>query len=130
MLAYVFDLELMSLFFLQNPTYYGVEDVSPEGISIFLSMLVEETLLDLSVAGCIELGDENGIESTILGGIASYYYLSYKTAGILRTRLKPDYRAVGDASIGERPDGDFISMIRILAEVTEYNELPVRHNGK
>ncbi|KAJ3055806.1 hypothetical protein HDU99_007492, partial [Rhizoclosmatium hyalinum] len=39
-----------------------------------------------------------------------------------------DYKPIGDAEKGERPDGDFAHLLRILSDVPEFNELPVRHN--
>jgi hypothetical protein len=38
---------------LQNPAYYELEDATPEGVSAFLSQLVETALADLADAGCV-----------------------------------------------------------------------------
>jgi len=56
------------------------------------------------------------------------YYLSYKTVGHLNEVLVRDYKPFGDIKEGGQLDGDFSSMLRILADATEYDELPVRHN--
>ncbi|KAJ1555242.1 hypothetical protein HK405_002907, partial [Cladochytrium tenue] len=111
-----------------NPTYYGVEDVTPEGINLFLSRLVDKTLDELAEASCLEIVGEMDIRPSSSGMLASMYYLSYKTIGLLRRRLSADYRDHGDAEKGERPDGDLAHLLRILADVPEYDEIPVRHN--
>ncbi|KAI9348199.1 Sec63 Brl domain-containing protein [Obelidium mucronatum] len=111
-----------------NPTYYGVVDTTPDGINLFLSNLIETTFTDLSNAFCIEIDQGFYVKPTVYGKIASYYYLSYKTVGLVMRRLTKDYKPVGDVEKGERPDGDFAHMLRILSDVPEFNELPVRHN--
>ncbi|KAI9341779.1 Sec63 Brl domain-containing protein [Zopfochytrium polystomum] len=111
-----------------NPTYYGVEDISPEGINLFMSQLVDKTVEDLVNASCAEVTGEFFIEPTVFGKLASFYYLTHRTVGLLVRRLTEGYRPVGDSEKGERPDGDFAHLLRILADVPEYEEIPVRHN--
>lgn len=115
-------------FFLENPTYYGVEDISPEGINMYLSELIENTIRDLVDASCVEMSQNFLVRPSAFGRIASYYYISYKTICTIMNRISKDYKFVGDESRGERSDGDFAHLLRILADVPEYNELPVRHN--
>eukprot|EP01027_Heterolobosea_sp_BB2_P026939 GEZU01042062.1.p1 GENE.GEZU01042062.1~~GEZU01042062.1.p1 ORF type:complete len:2174 (-),score=564.16 GEZU01042062.1:67-6525(-) len=111
----------------QNPSYYGVEDGSYEGLTRYLSNLVERVISDLSDAGCITLrevvsdGDGNGngdpsgvVTPTILGRIASYYYLSYVTARLFSNRLQSAL--------------DVPSLLQLLCDAKEFEELPVRHN--
>lgn len=38
---------------LQNPAYYDLEDASPEGLSEFMSGLVEDALQALADSGCV-----------------------------------------------------------------------------
>jgi hypothetical protein len=38
---------------LQNPAYYDLEDPSPEGLSEFMSNLVEDALQELADSGCV-----------------------------------------------------------------------------
>lgn len=38
---------------LQNPAYYDLEDASPEGLSEFMSSLVEDALQALADSGCV-----------------------------------------------------------------------------
>jgi hypothetical protein len=38
---------------LQNPAYYDLEDASPEGLSAFMSDMVENALSALQDSGCV-----------------------------------------------------------------------------
>ncbi|KAJ3352530.1 activating signal cointegrator 1 complex subunit [Entophlyctis luteolus] len=110
-----------------NPTYYGVQNTSPDGISAFLSSVIETTFQDLANAACIEITQDFFVAPKVYGRIASYYYLSYKTVGLFKRRLSGDYKSKGDPEKGERPDGDFARLLRVLADAPEYDELPLRH---
>ncbi|KAL7747290.1 putative steryl acetyl hydrolase mug81 [Sorochytrium milnesiophthora] len=97
-----------------NPTYYGAVDDSAESINTFLSMSIERTLGALSLAGCVEVYEEFGLEATALGKLASYYYLSYKTMQLFQQQVKTN--------------STFDDVLTVLCNATEYEELPVRHN--
>ena len=80
---------------LANPSYYGLLDVSHEGLSTHLSELVETTLKDLAEAKLIELDEEDDTVSPLNAAmIAAYYNISYITIQTFllsltsRTRLK------------------------------------------
>ncbi|VEU23061.1 DEKNAAC104164 [Brettanomyces naardenensis] len=95
-----------------NPTYYGVEDVTPEGISKYLSGLIDGVINDLKESKClISSGDR--MQPTPFLQISSYYYLSHKT---MRTLLKQ-----------VKSSATFRECLRWLAEASEYDELPTRH---
>eukprot|EP00842_Homolaphlyctis_polyrhiza_P002554 jgi/Hompol1/329/HPOL_001394-RA len=111
-----------------NPTYYGSEDSSDYATNIYLSNLIEDTFEALSKADCITIHDDFDVRPTSFGSIASFYYLRYKTIGIIKSRLVRNYIAVGDESLGQYPDGNFSSLLRLLTDVAEYEEFPVRHN--
>ncbi|KAI8920167.1 Sec63 Brl domain-containing protein [Powellomyces hirtus] len=114
-----------------NPTFYGVEDPSPEGVSTYMSNIVEDTLHALHDASCVHIDGEVNVEPTTYGKIASYYYLHYSTIRTLTSRLGPGYRAPTGMSADGRKDADhadFPELLRILCDVSEYDELPVRHN--
>jgi activating signal cointegrator complex subunit 3 len=49
-----------------------------------------------------------------MGRIASYYYLHFKTVKLLADRIGPD--------------NNIESVLHILSETSEYDDLPVRHN--
>ncbi|KAJ3077291.1 activating signal cointegrator 1 complex subunit [Podochytrium sp. JEL0797] len=111
-----------------NPSYYGVEETTPEGINVYLSKMIETTFNQLSDAFCTEIDQGFFVKPTVYGKIASYYYLSYRTVGLIMRRLTKDYSPVGNTDKGERPDGDFCHMLRILSDVPEFDQLPVRHD--
>lgn len=98
----------------QNPTYYGLEDTSDEGICQHLSELIENCLKELEISGCVEIIDGFDVAPTVFGKIASYYYLSHRTMRLFEERIKPD-------STTEQ-------IIQLLTDGAEYDQLPVRHN--
>jgi activating signal cointegrator complex subunit 3 len=98
-----------------NPTYYHLDDLSHEGINRHLSNLVDNTLADLEEAQCIEIEDTTGdIEPLTLGRIASYYYLDYSTVMMFANSITDEMTI---------PD-----VLSVLADATEFDEVPVRHN--
>jgi len=112
-----------------NPTYYGLEDSSPDALNEYLSYLVEKTLHDLYMNSCLTYSGEIGVKPTVYGHIASFYYLSYKTIHYYKNILTEDYNPQGDPSNEHQfPDGDFPRLLYLLCDATEYREHPVRHN--
>jgi activating signal cointegrator complex subunit 3 len=100
---------------MQNPSYYGLDSVEQEDVSEFLSGLIEDTLGDLEEAGCISIDSETeAIESLLLGHIASFYYLSYRTADLFGQRMQ-SLMSLQEA-------------FETLCDASEYDEMPVRHN--
>jgi len=98
-----------------NPTYYKLDDISPDQINLFLSRLVQQAVNDLSLSYCIEVSDdEYSVLATTLGRISSYYYLNHLTVRMLRSRLTPSNTV---------PE-----IIAMLSDAHEFSELPVRHN--
>src|SRR6185312_4257373 len=83
-------------------------------ISTCLSQLIENTINDLANAGCVEVIDDLELATTSYGLFASYYYLSHKTVGRFKERLKRD--------LGIK------ELLVLLCDAEEYSELPVRHN--
>ncbi|CAN1151841.1 DExH-box ATP-dependent RNA helicase DExH14 [Linum perenne] len=96
-----------------NPAYYGLESPEAEMLSSYLSRLVQNTFEDLEDGGCIKM-DEDSVESTMLGMIASQYYLSYMTVSMFGSNIGPDT--------------SLEVFLHILSGASEYDELPVRHN--
>ncbi|XP_059472919.1 activating signal cointegrator 1 complex subunit 3 [Neocloeon triangulifer] len=100
---------------LKNPTYYGLVSLEAHDINMFLSSLVEKTVIELSNAGCVMIAEDGrGIMATSLGRISSFYYISYKTIALFDEKLHPDCTPY--------------EIIQLLSNATEYDELPVRHN--
>ena len=80
---------------LANPNFYGLSDVSHDGLSAFLSELVENTLKELSEAKIIDLDeDDDSISPLNAAMIAAYYNISFVTMQTFllslsaRTKLK------------------------------------------
>ncbi|KAH9778126.1 DExH-box ATP-dependent RNA helicase DExH14 [Citrus sinensis] len=96
-----------------NPAYYGLEDTEAEGLSSYLSRLVQNTFEDLEDSGCVKM-TEDSVEPTMLGTIASQYYLSYVTVSMFGSNIGPDT--------------SLEVFLHILSGASEYDELPVRHN--
>jgi antiviral helicase SLH1 len=97
----------------RNPSYYGLEDGTQNSINNYLSEIVTKSLDELQTSKCVEVA-KTKLFPTPLGKISSYYYLSHKTIRNFCTKI--------------RPSSDLHKLLRLLAEATEYDELPVRHN--
>ncbi|KAL5412123.1 hypothetical protein PMIN06_009629 [Paraphaeosphaeria minitans] len=106
----------------KNPSFYGLEISAEEHNTIaaqtmaneYMINLVETSLTELSESSCIDLHGTGDIDSTPLGKIMSYYYLSHKTIRYLVKHAKRD--------------ATFAEVLAWVSHATEYDELPVRHN--
>lgn len=96
-----------------NPAYYGLDNTEEEILSSYLSRLVQHTFEDLEDSGCIKINEES-VEPTMLGTIASQYYLSYMTVSMFGSNIGPDT--------------PLEAFLHILSGACEFDELPVRHN--
>lgn len=92
-----------------------------------MSKLIRDVINDLIEATCVEEEGELNIVATDNGQITSLYYLSYKTMAILSQRISRNYKKY-EESDGNWIDSDFTRIMRLLCDVAEYDELPVRHN--
>ena len=106
----------------KNPSYYGLEISSAEHNTIaaqalandYMIEMVDKSLGELADSGCILLHSNGDVDSTPLGKIMSYYYLSHKT---IRHLLKHTKR-----------NASFEEVLAWMCGATEFDELPVRHN--
>eukprot|EP01060_Flectonema_neradi_P036238 TRINITY_DN6918_c0_g1_i2.p1 TRINITY_DN6918_c0_g1~~TRINITY_DN6918_c0_g1_i2.p1 ORF type:complete len:1934 (+),score=441.45 TRINITY_DN6918_c0_g1_i2:47-5803(+) len=105
----------------KNPTYYGVESADHEAVSRFLSGVVEKVLRDLYAAKCLdepdpedEDYDPDALIPSVLGRIASFYYLSHTTVGLFED--------------GIQDNSSLQDVLKLLTSANEFSELPVRHN--
>lgn len=96
-----------------NPTYYGIEDITPAGISRYLGGLIDDTIESLQESLCVKLGSKDQLLPTSFLQISSFYYLSHKS---IRTVLKHI-----------KIDSSFRDCLRMLCLATEYDELATRH---
>ncbi|OJJ46243.1 hypothetical protein ASPZODRAFT_16841 [Penicilliopsis zonata CBS 506.65] len=115
---------------LANPSFYGLSDVSHEGLSTFLSELVENTLKELSEAKIMDLDEEDDTIAPLNAAmIAAYYNISFITMQTFllsltaRTKLKGILEIVTSAT-----EFESIQMRRhedhILRRV--YDRIPVK----
>lgn len=106
----------------KNPSYYGLRISAEEHNTIaaqqlandFMIELVDKSLGELAESGCIALHSNGDVDSTPLGKIMSYYYLSHKTVRHLIKHAKRD--------------ASFEDVLSWMCGATEFDELPVRHN--
>lgn len=96
-----------------NPTYYGITDLSDAGISKYLSDLIDESIENLRESRCITYTGKDKLVPTPFLQVSSYYYLSHYT---IRTVL---------ASI--LSNSTFRDCLKLLCKATEYDELATRH---
>ncbi|KAI9721013.1 MAG: hypothetical protein M1812_002492 [Candelaria pacifica] len=106
----------------KNPSYYGLEISAEEHNTIaaqslandYMIEMVDKSLEELAESGCIKVHSNGDVDSTPMGKIMSYYYLSHKT---IRHLLKHAKR-----------DATFEEVLSWMCCATEFDELPVRHN--
>ena len=98
-----------------NPSFYGLSDVSHEGVSAYLSEQVETTLKDLSDAKIIELEeDEDSITPLNAAMIAAYYNISFITMQTLLLSLKRTTKLKG--------------ILEIVTAATEFEGIQIRRH--
>ncbi|KAF2725017.1 Sec63-domain-containing protein [Polychaeton citri CBS 116435] len=106
----------------KNPSYYGLEipaednntTAAQQAANDYMVELVDKSMAELAESGCLTLHNNGDVDSSALGKIMSYYYLSHQT---IRTLLKY-----------AKPDATFADVLEWMSRATEYDELPVRHN--
>jgi pre-mRNA-splicing helicase BRR2 len=100
---------------LANPSFYGLVDTSHEGLSAFLSDLVESTLKDLSEAKMIEMDEEDDTIAPLNPAvIAAYYDISFITMQTFLLSLNAKTRQKG--------------LLEIVASATEFEEIQIRRH--
>ncbi|KAI6238035.1 hypothetical protein M3Y99_00730500 [Aphelenchoides fujianensis] len=97
----------------QNPNYYSLQGVTHRHLSDALSELVENTLKDLENSNCISIRDEMYTTPLNLGIIAAYYYITYTTIELFSLSLRQSTRLAG--------------LLEIIANASEFNDIPIRH---
>ena len=99
----------------KNPTYYGLATSTNAAVlNDYLTNLINNVLTTLNESGCIKIHDNGDIESTSIGNLASFYYISHKTAKVFSTLIKPNLT--------------IYDLIPIISCAEEFADLPVRHN--
>lgn len=113
-LTYTLFYRLLNL----NPSFYGLEDVSPDGLSEYLSDLIDSTLKELADAKVIDRDEEDdSIEPLNNAFIATHYAVSFITMQIFVASLSAKTRSRG--------------ILDVVTAAAEYETLPVRtHEDK
>lgn len=96
----------------QNPTYYGLDDMTQTGVDTFLSNTITDVAKRLADAGCIEIVGDFELIPLIAARIASFYYLQPVTVRHYKDTLSSGC-GIDDT-------------LSILGNVPEYEELPAR----
>ena len=100
---------------LANPSYYGLIDVSHEGLSTHLSELVETTLKDLTEAKLIEMDEDDDTVAPLNAAmIAAYYNISYITIQTFLLSLNARTRLKG--------------ILEIVTSATEFESIQIRRH--
>ena len=106
----------------KNPSYYGLEISAEDHSTIaaqqlandYMIEMVNKSLDELAQSKCVEVFPNGDVDSTPMGKIMSYYYLSHKTIRHL----------IGQA----KNNATFLDVLSWMSRAVEYDELPVRHN--
>jgi pre-mRNA-splicing helicase BRR2 len=100
---------------LSNPSFYGLADTSHEGLSKFLSDLVESTLNELVEAKIIELDeDDDSISPLNPAMIAAYYDISFITMQTFLLSLNGRTKQKG--------------LLEIVTSATEFESIQIRRH--
>ncbi|KAL8747921.1 MAG: hypothetical protein Q9190_000245 [Brigantiaea leucoxantha] len=106
----------------KNPSFYGLDISSDEHDTVSAQQLasqhmiemVDKSLDELTQSDCIALHPNGDVDSTPLGKIMSYYYLSHQTIRQLVSHAKRD--------------ATFEDVLSWMCRAIEFDDLPVRHN--
>jgi len=100
---------------LANPSYYNLHDTSHEGLSAYLSEVVEQTLKELGEASLIEHDEEeDAITPLNPCMIAAYYNISFITMQTLMMSLN------GKTSLK--------GVLEIITAATEFEDIQIRRH--
>ncbi|CAG8027630.1 unnamed protein product [Penicillium salamii] len=100
---------------LANPSFYGLSDISHEGLSTFLSELVENTLKELSEAKIIDLDEEDDSVSPLNAAmIGAYYNISFITMQTFLLSLSARTKLKG--------------ILEIVTSATEFESVQIRRH--
>lgn len=106
----------------KNPSYYGLDISAEDHSSVaaqqlaneYMVEMVSKSLDELAASKCVEVFPNGDVDSTPMGKIMSYYYLSHKTIRHLVRHAKPN--------------ASLLDVLSWMSRAIEYDELPVRHN--
>ncbi|KAK3693836.1 Sec63 Brl domain-containing protein [Podospora appendiculata] len=100
---------------LANPTYYALTDPTHDGLSRYLSDMVETTLKELTESKIIEFDDEDGsVTPQNAAMIAAYYNISYITMQTFLLSLTQKTKLKG--------------ILEIVTSATEFESIQIRRH--
>ncbi|KAJ2981693.1 hypothetical protein NQ176_g1869 [Zarea fungicola] len=100
---------------LANPSYYGLTSTTHEGLSQYMSDLVETTLRELDESKIIDVDDEDGsVTPQNAAMIAAYYNISYITMQTFLLSLSARTKLKG--------------ILEIVTSATEFESIQVRRH--
>lgn len=100
---------------LANPSYYSLTDPTHDGLSRYLSDLVEATLKDLTESKIIDFDDEDGsVAPQNAAMIAAYYNISYITMQTFLLSLSARTKLKG--------------ILEIVTSATEFESIQIRRH--
>lgn len=100
---------------LANPSYYSLTDPTHDGLSRYLSDLVESTLKDLAEAKIIDFDEEDGsVAPQNAAMIAAYYNISYITMQTFLLSLSARTKLKG--------------ILEIVTSATEFESIQIRRH--
>ncbi|KAK1757664.1 pre-mRNA splicing helicase [Echria macrotheca] len=100
---------------LANPSYYNLTDPTHDGLSQYLSDMVETTLTELAEAKIIELDEEDGTVAPLNAAmIAAYYNISYITMQTFLLSLNQKTKLKG--------------VLEIVTSATEFESIQIRRH--
>ncbi|KAL9617270.1 MAG: hypothetical protein Q9160_007951 [Pyrenula sp. 1 TL-2023] len=99
---------------LANPSFYGLNDISHEGLSTHLSELVETSLRELAEAKIIDLEEDDGVSGLNPAQIAAYYNISFITMQTFLLSLTAKTRLKG--------------ILEIVTSATEFESIQMRRH--
>ncbi|KTW29425.1 hypothetical protein T552_01377 [Pneumocystis carinii B80] len=97
-----------------NPGFYGLQDISHESLSSYLSDLVETTLNDLMEKKIISIEDDFYVTPLNLAMIASYYNLTYITIETMALSLTSKTKMKG--------------LLEVVTAAAEFETIPIRRH--
>ena len=100
---------------LANPSFYGLNDTSHEGLSLYLSEMVENTLKELAEAKIVDQDEEDDSVSPLNPAmIAAYYNISFITMQTFLLSLTARTKLKG--------------MLEIVTSATEFEDIQMRRH--
>lgn len=115
-----------------NPSYYGVRDTSPHGISVFLSNLVETCLNDLVESSFIEIDDtEAEVTAEVNGGDdEATEIISTLSNGLIASHYGVSFFTIQSFVSSLSNTSTLKNMLYVLSTAVEFESIPLRKGDR